>query len=139
MVLGAPSSTVLFSVKSINAVVRSLRGRASPFSSKTWHKLWSLKLQARLKHLLWKIARNILPTRDNIGCIFASQDIEAWECPCCKFSQETLSHIFLECDLACFFWNSSPWLINIVGFSSKRISEWIYDVLFPKGKAGHSY
>jgi hypothetical protein len=39
-----------------------------------WQALWSLKLQVRLKHLLWKIAWDILPSRANIGKFVFSKD-----------------------------------------------------------------
>ncbi|XP_062155308.1 uncharacterized protein LOC133863382 [Alnus glutinosa] len=52
----APSSSSFFSVKSAFTIACSILGRVSSFSFEVWHKLWDLKLQARLKHLLWKIA-----------------------------------------------------------------------------------
>lgn len=41
----------LFSVKSVHEVSLPSRNQVSP-PSYAWHKLWELKLQARLKHLL---------------------------------------------------------------------------------------
>jgi hypothetical protein len=56
----------------------SSSGHVSPLSSKAWHKLWGLKIQARLKHLLLKVAWDSLPSQGNIGCFVPSVDIDAW-------------------------------------------------------------
>jgi hypothetical protein len=73
----APSSSGIFSVKFAFTIAYSILGRVSSFSSDVWHKLWDIKLQARLKHLLWKIAWNMLPTRVNIGR-FVISIVDAW-------------------------------------------------------------
>ncbi|GLT59036.1 hypothetical protein SLA2020_318810 [Shorea laevis] len=70
------------------------------------------------------------------GRFVSSADDEAWVCPFCKGPPETLSHIFLECDLARILWRSSPWPILISVFSAKPISEWILAVIHPKETLG---
>jgi hypothetical protein len=66
--------------------------------------MWGLKLQARPKHLLWKIAWDILPSRANIDRFVSSVELDSWVCSFYKGSQETLCHLFLECDLARLLW-----------------------------------
>jgi hypothetical protein len=88
----------------------------------TWHSLWGLKLHTRVKHLLWKIAWNLLPSRDNIGRFVIKTEIDAWVFPFCKGLQETLCHIFLDCDLAIILWRNSHWPLITGGFSSRPIS-----------------
>ncbi len=73
----------------------------------------------------------MLPTRANIGRFVISIVDGAWQCPFCKGPLETLSHIFLECDLAIFLWNSSPWPNCYAGFSNCPISDWVLAILFP--------
>ncbi|XP_059440565.1 uncharacterized protein LOC132173020 [Corylus avellana] len=126
-----PSPSRMFSVKSAHELSISLGGRVSPLSTDAWTSLWGLKLQARLKHLLWKVAWDILPSRAKIGRFVASADPAAWLCPFCKGPPETLSHIFLECDLVRFLWRSSPWHISISDFSYMSTSEWILAILSP--------
>jgi hypothetical protein len=87
--------------------------------------------KARLKHFLWKIAWDILPSRANIGKYVVSEVVNAWSCPFCGGPLETLTHIFLECALAKFLWSSSPWYLNTNLFSSGPISEWIMAVIHP--------
>jgi hypothetical protein len=49
----------------------------------------------------------------------------------CEGLVKTLSHIFLDCDLALFLWNSSSWP-NVIGdCASRPISEWILAILSP--------
>jgi hypothetical protein len=60
-----------------------------------------------------------------------SNDPNAWVCPFCKGPVETLSHIFLGCDLALFLWNSSSWP-NVIGdYASRPISDWILAIFSP--------
>jgi hypothetical protein len=127
----APASSGLFSVKSAHELEILVGGRHSPLSLDSWVSLWGLKIQARLKHLLWKVAWNILPSRANIGIFVVSNDPNAWVCPFCKGPIETLSHIFLECDLATSLWSLSSWPNVIGGFVSRPISEWILALLSP--------
>jgi hypothetical protein len=89
----APASLGLFSVKSAHELDIMVGGRLSPLSSDSCAILWGLKIQARLKHLLWKVAWDIFPSRANISRFVISIDPNAWVCPFCKGPTETLSHI----------------------------------------------
>lgn len=73
----------------------------------------------------------MLPSRANIGRFIISEDMDAWVCPFCKNSLETLSHIFLECDLARILWRSSSWPLFPSAFASRHISDWILAIIFP--------
>jgi hypothetical protein len=77
------------------------------------------------------VAWDILPSRANIGRFVVSNDRNAWFCPFCKGPIETLSHIFLDCALPIFLWNSSSWPTVIGGFASQPISKWILALLSP--------
>lgn len=58
------------------------------FSPEIWSCLWGFKLQHRLKHLLLKIAWDILHVRANTGRFITSEEQYDWMCPCCKGTQE---------------------------------------------------
>jgi hypothetical protein len=108
-----PADTGQFSVWTAHEVVSlNSHSRASPFSPEIWSCICGLKPQHGLKHLLWKIAWNLLPVRTNTGCYISSDVHYDWICPCCKVTQETISHIFLDCSDARILWRSSPWPIN---------------------------
>jgi hypothetical protein len=131
-----PSPSGTFSVKSAHELSAIPGNRSSPLSVAAWSSLWGIKIQARLKHLLWKIAWDILPSRANLSR-FVLQDVEgAWSCPFCKGPVESLGHIFLECSLAKFLWRNSPWSSLIDGFSHKPIVELIYAIIFPVQSLG---
>jgi hypothetical protein len=123
-----------FSIKSARDIHLPPSSRGSPLPPVDWQTLWGLKLQARLKHLLWKIAWNILPYRANIGRFVNSEDDNAWVCPFCNGTLETLNHIFLDCDLAKILWRTSPWPLLISSFAAKPIFDWIIAIIYPSVK-----
>jgi hypothetical protein len=82
------------------------------------------------------VAWDILPSRAKIGRFVVSEDSSAWLCPFCKDPLETLTHIFLECDLARILWRYSPWPISFLAYSSKPISKWVIVVLSPVSSFG---
>jgi hypothetical protein len=59
-----------------------------------WKKLWKLKVHDRVKMLLWRIASNVLPTKDNLAKRLGSIDTD---CPLCNEAKETITHLFFEC------------------------------------------
>jgi hypothetical protein len=81
--------------------------------------------------LLWKIAWDILSSRTNIGRFVSSVDLDSWVCPFCKGSQETLIHLFLECDLARLLWWNSPWPLITSSFVARPIADWIAVIVNP--------
>jgi hypothetical protein len=83
--------------------------------------LWGLKLQTRLKHLLWKIAWDILHSCTNIGRFVSSVDLDLWVCPFCKDPHETLSHLFMECDFVRLLWWNSHWHHITTSFATRPI------------------
>jgi hypothetical protein len=131
-----PSSSRIFTVSSAHELSLSMGGRSSPLSAEAWTSLWGLKIQARLKHLLWKVAWDILPSRDQISRFIVNGDPTAWLCPFCNGPLETLVHIFLECNLAGFLWRSSPWSFSISDFLSRPIASWILAIIFPVAMLG---
>jgi len=73
----------------------------------------------------------MLLSRANIGRFIISEDIDAWVCPFCKNSLETLSHIFLKCDLARILWRSSSWPLFPSASASRHLSDWILAIISP--------
>ena len=71
------------------------------------------------------MAWDILPTKANIGRFVVSNNPNTWFRPFCKGRLEIVYHIFLDCALAIFLWNASPWPNIIGGFAHRPISDWI--------------
>jgi hypothetical protein len=64
-----------------------------------------LNLKNRLKLFLWKIAWNILPTKEWLGQLFnVTSDIS---CPICKIADDSLQHLFFGCIFARVVWRHS--------------------------------
>ena len=70
-----------------------------PFPSNSWKKLWSLKKKKneKLKFFLWKIAWDVIPSKDFLHKII--QDLDP-TCPHCQFNHESSIHILFECTFA---------------------------------------
>jgi len=69
-----------------------------------WDKIWKLPVPPKVRNLIWRCVRNILPVRENLkskriwiggGCVF------------CDSSVETIEHLFCECIVACQVWSCS--------------------------------
>jgi hypothetical protein len=82
------------------------------------------------------VAWDILPSRAKISRFVVNVDPTAWLCPFYKGPLETLTHIFLECNLASFLWRSFPWSVPISYFSSRPIAGWILAIIFPEISLG---
>lgn len=76
---------------------------------------------------MWKIYNNILLTLALLKHCLYLQD-ESLGCPICNSTEETVSHLFLECPYSRVLWRQSPWSIN---FISTDINSWIVGILNP--------
>lgn len=61
---------------------------------KAWRKLWNLEVATKIRNLLWRCVKEILPVRATLRK--RRVEVQA-ECPVCGSGEETVSHIFLEC------------------------------------------
>ncbi|XP_019163454.1 PREDICTED: uncharacterized protein LOC109159798 [Ipomoea nil] len=76
----------------------------SPGGFTHWHKLWKLPIPPKVKNLLWKCARAILPVKEILkvrrvwiggGCTF------------CGYPLETIEHLLCDCNTAQQVWDDS--------------------------------
>jgi hypothetical protein len=79
---------------------------ASPNSP--WKQIWKLKLPAKIKLFLWRLAHNSLPTRMNIHRKHIDLDTR---CPVCLRMNEDGGHLFLRCKEVKKVWR----LLNLEG------------------------
>jgi hypothetical protein len=91
-------------------------------------------MQHRLKHLLWKMAWNILHVRASIAKFVNSIEQDPWLCPFCKGPQESISHIILECSFAKILWRNSHWPLLTDAFCGQPFAAWIVAILRPHVK-----
>jgi len=124
----APPIAQFFEKSSHEMLIQSHQTRTLSLDPADWNCLWSLKLQHRLKHLLWKIVWNSLPVRDNIGKFSHSFDQELWFCPICQGPPESLHHIFLECSFARIIWRNLKLPCDTTAFQDQSMASLIKDI-----------
>jgi hypothetical protein len=83
---------------------------STPLDPNQWKLLWKLKLNARLKLLLWKIAWDLLPSKTRLNTIFPIPVADSL-CPLFSMEEDSLHHLFLRCSFARIAWTSSFWLM----------------------------
>ncbi|CAN1747772.1 hypothetical protein LINPERHAP1_LOCUS3195 [Linum perenne] len=71
-------------------------------STGTWNALWNCKVPPRIKVMLWRLARGILPTRSALY----RRGIQIDDvCGVCNTMFETQWHLFVECSFARECWD----------------------------------
>lgn len=92
-----------------------------------WQKIWSAPIQVRVKHFLWRLARNILPTKTNLK----SKGVDVDDtCELCHYANESTNHLFTNCD---FFRRS--FFVSIIGGhvqDNTDINCWLSQILINK-------
>lgn len=81
-------------------------GFSEEFSGK-WIKLWGLDILERLKVFIWRIANNILPTREVLQKRF--NEIDTVCSICGKEAEYSLTHLFRECQITRLLAFRSKW------------------------------
>jgi len=71
---------------------------------KLWKEIWRVNLPERVTNFIWRLSKNILPTRGNL--CKKGVKIEPL-CPMCNSYMETTHHLFMECNFAKLVWFSS--------------------------------
>jgi hypothetical protein len=108
-----PSTSGSFSTSSLYSLITASSPTSSSVSSPFWKSIWKLNLNDRLRLFLWKIAWNILPTKEHLGLLFP---ISNSLCPLCKVADDSLSHLFFECFFARVVWRLSFWPLDSSAF-----------------------
>lgn len=83
---------------------------SSPLTREQWRKIWKLKLQHRLKLMLWKVTSEALPLRGKMR--LWRDDPDGGLCPLCRGFSETASHLFLACQWSVMLWRTGPWPVS---------------------------
>ena len=92
----------------------------NPLSIKEWKSLWKLKVHARFKNFLWKIAWRMLPVGEKLEKRF---HIPSIECFLCKNAVETIENIFLQSPWTSQVWLMAPWPLNMSNLSHIDVVE----------------
>ena len=85
------------------------------------------QLHERLKMLLWRIALNILPTRQRLQEL---RQLDA-KCPLCNCEEESSIHLFKECVVVKALWFGGRWNVRIDHWPSMSIFQLVQFVVDP--------
>jgi hypothetical protein len=135
--LWTPSTSGNFSTSSAYSLISNPRVSSypSPLDSNSWKHLWKLKLNARLKLFLWKIAWDIIPTKARLKSIFPiSSAVSLY--PLCKVEEDSLPHLFFKCCFAKIAWRSSFWPLDSLAWASLTLPNWIKGITTPHASFG---
>jgi hypothetical protein len=94
----------VFSVKSVHKMDLNHAWPAVP--DPTWQKLWKCKIHERLKTLIWRIGSGVLPTNLNVHSRLSKGNPC---CPLCNAEDESIPHLFFNCQATKFFWFGACW------------------------------
>ncbi|KAB1223477.1 hypothetical protein CJ030_MR2G012474 [Morella rubra] len=105
----------LFSVKSVVVSEQIQRAPLRPaLDEASWGKLWKLRLQDRLKILLWQVAAGALKTKGSLARILGCEEEESFQCPLCRKLRR----------IASIYWCGVAWLA-LLGESPLGLSSWM--------------
>ncbi|XP_024626573.1 uncharacterized protein [Medicago truncatula] len=71
-------------------------GPSTPQRDKLWKEIWRAPIPNKIKNFMWRLAKNILPTRTNLKNKGILLDLQ---CPLCHVENESSHHLFLKCNL----------------------------------------
>ena len=130
-----PSSSGNFSPSSAYSAITAYASYVSSSSvpPQFWKSIWKLNLNDRLRLFLWKIAWNVLPTKERLGQLFPVSDSS---CPLCKMASDSLHHLFFECFYARVVWRHSFWPMDSTALYFPSMVEWISSIISPVNTLG---
>ncbi|KAL6210288.1 hypothetical protein ACLB2K_015521 [Fragaria x ananassa] len=89
---------------------------------KYWSKVWKAQVPPKVRGFIWRLCRDIVPTRAALHKKFHVSDMT---CVFCNKGVETGLHLFRDCSVACIFWKHNPLHLKSQSFPGATIAEWI--------------
>ena len=101
-----------------------------------WKAIWAINLPKKIQHFMWRLCRNVLPTRENL----VKRSIGApSECVICENSGESILHIFRECVYARKVWDCCAWKVDGYDMPCYDLLDWVWLIWKKNGEAGLLY
>lgn len=115
----------VYTVKSAYNLIRD-RPRVNQVNNdpKFWNKVWSLKIPLKVKHFLWRLIRDCLPTKD---CLIQKKVMIDSKCPVCNLVNETATHVIVTCPVASLCWQYLGYNHNL--HEDMTMQSWAEEVL----------
>jgi hypothetical protein len=132
----APSTFGKFFVSSAYRFLSTVTSNNASSSNfpQFWKSIWKLNLNDRLRLFLWKIALNILLTKERLSQIFITTTDSS--CHLCKMAYDSLQHLFFECHFARVVWHHSFWPMDSIAFQFTSMPEWINLIISSESSFG---
>ena len=73
--------------------------------SKVWRSIWKIRAPPKVRHFMWRAARDSLPSKQNLARRKIALDKT---CLLCDEQQESIMHVLRVCDQAKAVWKSVP-------------------------------
>ncbi|CAN1188681.1 Putative ribonuclease H protein At1g65750 [Linum perenne] len=90
-----------------------------------WTKIWDLHTPPKIRIMVWRLAREIVPSRAALR--HRHIDVPD-ECGICGANSETYDHLFRDCQYAKDCWRD-PRLIQSTNTQQRNFQEWLTDLL----------
>ncbi|CAN1178180.1 Putative ribonuclease H protein At1g65750 [Linum perenne] len=90
-----------------------------------WSKLWGVRAPPKMKILLWRLAREVLPNR----AALLNRHVQVpGQCGVCDSDSETNHHLFLDCDFAKDCWELTEMKTSVMNAASATVSfqDWLF-------------
>ncbi|CAN1334919.1 Putative ribonuclease H protein At1g65750 [Linum perenne] len=93
-----------------------------------WTRLWRSRVPQKMKHMVWRTMRGVLPTKETLQRRGIAVD---WDCGVCKGNPETPRHLFLDCEFAMDCWAAAGIQTEVLQWrdNSEAFTEWMETVL----------
>ena len=114
-----------YSVRSAYHAIQDENNRENPEASsmsdqRLWRAVWNMHVPNSTRNFLWRLARNILPTRGRLEQKGVNLDPI---CPLCFSETETTEHLFMRCPMVQQLWFISALGIHIPQHVS--LAQWL--------------
>jgi hypothetical protein len=98
-----------------------------PHQSRIWKKLWKIKLPQKILSVAWKILHHAIPVKFELNRRGIHCDVACNLCT--NDSNETMDHIFLQCEFARAVWFGADINIRAITEAGIPFHKWIHDLL----------
>ncbi|KAL6204988.1 hypothetical protein ACLB2K_022254 [Fragaria x ananassa] len=89
-----------------------------------WSCLWKINVSAKIKMFVWRLLRDIIPTR--VALANRKVNVSDMHCLLCGVVAETGAHLFKECAVVKAFWRQTPLRLVLPTFSDVSLVEWCW-------------
>lgn len=73
--------------------------------SSHWNSIWKMAVPEKVKIFLWRAAKDLLPTAENL---WKKKVVQEATCQICRNQIESIAHALLDCKIARKVWQNSP-------------------------------